>query len=158
MLPFFQQELTTSCVAACVWMVLAALGQTLTEAEIRSRGGHTRAGMRPSQVGGGLTDLPVSAEYHLDWGLDDLSDAARSSAYPIVGIDLRPIDGLFAFHAVVVDEVTSDHVLVHDPLYKQGPRTIGRTAFEAAWDGAEREAVVIIPTAKRVPGTRRQPR
>src|SRR5262245_13721493 len=114
--------------------------------------------MRLSQVVGGLTGLPVSVEYHLDWGLDDLSDAVRRAAYPIVGIDLRPLDGLFAFHAVVVVEITSDHVLVHDPLYKQGPRTIGWTVFEAAWDGAEREAVVITPTLKRAPGTRRRPK
>jgi ABC-type bacteriocin/lantibiotic exporter with double-glycine peptidase domain len=130
-------------------MVLAALGHTFTEAEIRSRCGHTKVGMRLSQIGAGLADLPIAVEYHMDWSLDDLSDALRGSSYPIVGIDLRPIEGLFAFHAVVLVEITSDSLLVHDSRYEQGPRTMGLTAFKAAWESAEREAVVITaPSSK----------
>jgi ABC-type bacteriocin/lantibiotic exporter with double-glycine peptidase domain len=75
MLPLYSQELSTRCVAACVKMTLAALGLSLTEAEIRSRCSHSNPGMRLNQVAGGLTDLPVKAAYHTDWNIDDLTDA-----------------------------------------------------------------------------------
>ncbi|MGH9855121.1 MAG: cysteine peptidase family C39 domain-containing protein [Blastocatellia bacterium] len=66
MLPLFAQELSTSCVAACLRMILAALGFSLTESEIRSRCGHSDLGMRLNQVAQGLDDLPVKVEYHCD--------------------------------------------------------------------------------------------
>lgn len=144
MLPFFEQELSTSCVAACVRMALGGLDIALTEAEIRSRCGHKKAGMRLNQISSCLADLPVTVEYHLDWGLDDLSQTIRKSIFPIVGIDLRPIDGRFAFHAIVIVDVKSDHVLVHDPLQKTGFRPVGLIPFDAAWKAADRETVIIM--------------
>jgi len=148
-------------------MVLEALGHTLTEAEIRQRCGHAKGGMRLNQVADGLKDLPVIVEYHTDWSRDDLRDAIRQTPLPktllpitgidarpvddsfafhetllpIVGVDLRPIDGTFAFHAVVVLDLIGDGVRVLDPL--QGERTIGLASFEAAWNNADHEVVVI---------------
>ena len=143
MLPLFPQELPTSCVAACVRMVLTSLGHPLTETDIRDRCAHTALGMRLNQVASGLEDLPLGVEHQLDWGLDDLADAVRVGVFPIVGIDLRPVDGIFAFHAVVVVNISTDQVVVHDPLHDEGPRSLGISAFEAAWSAADREAVVI---------------
>ncbi len=71
--------------------------------------------MRLNQVAAGLTELPVAVEYHTDWSIDDLADATHQSIFPIVGIDLRYIEGLFAFHAVVVAHVTREQIVVHDP-------------------------------------------
>lgn len=115
-LPFFPQELPTSCVAACVRMVLAELGHALPEAEIRLRCDHSSLGMRLNQVAEGLADLHVVVKYETDLGLDDLRDEVRAGVTPIVGIDLRAVEGLFAFHAVVVLEITAEQVTVHDPL------------------------------------------
>jgi ABC-type bacteriocin/lantibiotic exporter with double-glycine peptidase domain len=143
MLPLFGQELETSCVAACVRMVLASLGHMLTEAEIRTRCGHSRLGMRLNQIAGGLKDLPITVEYHLDWSRDDLSAAVRHEAFPIVGLDLRPIEGLFAFHAVIVVGLKSDQVVLHDPRYSNGAQLVGLPAFEMAWNNVDREAVII---------------
>ena len=90
----------------------------------------------------GLEDLLIDVQHQLDWGLDDLADAVHADAFPIVGIDLRPVDGTFAFHAVVIN-ISTDQVVVHDPLHDEGPRPIGISAFEAAWSAADREAVII---------------
>ena len=49
------------------------------------------------------------------------------------GVDLRALEGLFAFHAIVVTKISADHLIVHDPRYADGSRTIGITAFEAGW-------------------------
>jgi len=143
MLPLLAQELSTSCVAACVRMALASLGFALAESDIRSRCSHSGLGMRLNQVAPGLADLPVAVEYHTDWNMDDLSDAVRQSIFPIVGIDLRYIEGLFAFHAVVVANMTSEQIIVHDPLNAQTPRTISLRAFEEAREGADRECLMI---------------
>lgn len=143
MLPLFPQELSTSCVAACVRMALAALGLTLPEAEIRSRCGHTSLGMRLNQVAAGLSDLPLAVEYHTDWSLDDLDDAVCQSVFPIVGVDLRYVEGLFAFHAVVVANLTSRQLTVHDPQHAHRPRRISRQAFEEAWESAGRECLML---------------
>jgi uncharacterized protein YvpB len=74
-----------------------------------------------------------------------MAEAVRAGAFPIAGIDLRPIDGIFAFHAVVVVNTSTDQVVVHDPLHDGGPRSIGISAFETAWSAADREAVIIRP-------------
>jgi ABC-type bacteriocin/lantibiotic exporter with double-glycine peptidase domain len=126
-LPLFPQELPTSCVAACVRMVLADLGHSLSEAEIRHRCGHEAAGMRLGKIASGLKDLPVTVEYHIDWGRDDLIDLVRAGVFPIVALDLRPVEGRDAYHAAVVVDVTSDQMVVHDPLQEKGPRTISRS-------------------------------
>lgn len=143
MLPLFGQELETSCVAACVRMVLASFGYMLTEAEIRTRCGHSKLGMRLNQIADRLKDLPVAVEYHLDWNRDDLSDAVRCEAFPIVGLDLRLIEGIFAFHAVIVAGLKSDQVILHDPRYSNGAQLVGLLALEMAWNHVDREAVVI---------------
>jgi len=124
-------------------MVLAGLGHTLAEAQIRFRCQHTSVGMRLSQISLGLSDLPVIVEHHVDWGIDDLSDLVRVEAHPIVAVDLRPIDGVFAFHAVVVVGRRHDQLLVHDPRDQSGSSSIGLSGFEAGWSGADREAVII---------------
>jgi hypothetical protein len=100
--------------------------------------------MRLNQVADGLKDLPVAVEYHLDWSRDDLNDAVRRETFPIVGLDLRPIEGIFAFHAVIVAGLKSDQVILHDPRYSNGAQLIGLPAFEMAWNNVDREAVVII--------------
>jgi ABC-type bacteriocin/lantibiotic exporter with double-glycine peptidase domain len=139
--PFFAQELPTSCVAACVRMVLAGLGHVLPEPAIRTRCGYSKVGMRLNQVGSGLVDLPVVVQYHIDWSLDDIIEALRRPTFPIVGIDLRPVDEMFGFHALVLLSMSSSSVVVLDP--NLGTRTIGLSAFEIAWNEAEREAVTV---------------
>lgn len=99
MLPVYQQELPASCVATCVRMVLAAHKIHLGEEDIRSRCRQTVSGLRLRDVPHGLAGLAVKATVHDDWGLDDLRDELRQANYPIVGIELRPIDGRFAHHA-----------------------------------------------------------
>src|SRR5262244_3873950 len=103
-LPLFSQELPTSCIPACVRMVLAQLGFPLTEAQIRSRCGYSRIGMSLKQVINGFQDLPILIEHHTDWSIDDISDSIRAAVFPIVGIDLRLIEGIYGLHTVVVSE------------------------------------------------------
>jgi ABC-type bacteriocin/lantibiotic exporter with double-glycine peptidase domain len=128
-------------------MVLADLGHSLSEAEVRDRCGHEALGMLLGKIANGLKDLPVTVEYHDDWGLDDLIDLVRAGVFPIVALDLRLVEGRDAYHAAVVVDITSDQLVVHDPLQEKDPRTISRSTFDAAWRAADREAVIITSPA-----------
>ena len=103
--------------------------------------------MQLGKIASGLKDLPVNVEYQIDWGLDDLIDLVRGGVFPIVALDLRPVEGRDAYHAAVVVDVTSDQMVVHDPLQEKGPRTISRSTFDVAWIAADREAVIITSAA-----------
>jgi len=131
-------------------MVLTDLGYPLTEADIRNLCGHTSLGMRLNQISDGLKDIPVMVEYHSAWSIDALFDAIRAGTAPVVGIDLRLVEGIFAFHAVVVVDVTAEQVRVLDPRYPKGPRQIGLGTFESAWTAAGCEAVIFLPEPMRL--------
>ena len=75
MLPLFAQDLPTSCVAACVRMVLTGLGHPITEADIRKRCRHTSLGMQLNQIADGLRDIEVSVQYQIEWDVDALAHA-----------------------------------------------------------------------------------
>ena len=124
-------------------MVLTALRHPLSEADIRNRRGHTSLGMQLNRIANGLNDVDVPVQYHIEWSFDDLVNAVQHHAFPIAGIDLRPVEGIFSFHAVVVANITADHVFVHDPRYEAGPRSVGLLTFRTAREAAEREAVII---------------
>jgi ABC-type bacteriocin/lantibiotic exporter with double-glycine peptidase domain len=144
MLPIYEQEQPASCVAACVRMVLAVRGLQLTEEEIRSRCRQTVSGLTLTEVPKGISNLPIVATVHNDWSIDDLRDETRQSNYPIVGIDLRPIDGRFAYHAVVIVKVESNKITMHDPEPGKGLREMNTATFLAAWKGAGQQVLLIL--------------
>jgi ABC-type bacteriocin/lantibiotic exporter with double-glycine peptidase domain len=125
-------------------MVLAVRGLPLSENEIRRRCRQTVVGLTLQDVPRGLSDLPVVATVHRDWSVDDLRDEVRQSNYPIVGVDLRPIDGRFAYHAVVIVKIESDKVSVHDPEPGRGMRELKLATFLSAWKQAGREVLMIL--------------
>jgi hypothetical protein len=115
-------------------MVLAAYGVRLSERRLRE--------LCRCQPGlGTLSSDVVSAAYALGFTqsvetyqmrLPDLRDVIRSGIYPIVGINLYELRGLWAPHAQVVVNVTARSVEVHDPLSGHF-WTLART-FERAWE------------------------
>jgi len=145
MLPIYEQEQPASCVAACVRMALESQKHRLTEEEIRRRCKQSSVGLSLVDATKGFSDLPVTATVYNNWGLDDLRDEIRQSNYPIVGIDLRPIDGRFAYHAVVVVKIESNKVIVHDPEPEPKVREFNLATFMAAWKGASQQVLMILP-------------
>lgn len=131
-------------------MVLAGLGHVMTEGETQLRCDHTVLGIRLNRIAEGLADLPVFVKYEDAGSLDDLRDIVRSGTTPVVGIDLRQVEGIFAFHAVVVLNIDAERVTAHDPLYKEGSRSIGLRTFEAAWNEAGHESITILPDVIRL--------
>jgi ABC-type bacteriocin/lantibiotic exporter with double-glycine peptidase domain len=143
MLVWYAQELRSSCVAACVRMVLGGLGAQVTEAQVRHLIGHTRLGVSLTVAQRKLREAGAPALLHEDWSLDDLRDALRAGYHPIVGVERHLLGYSRAFHAVVLAEVTSAAVTVLDPLDGPEPRRYGVAAFVSAWEMAGHEALVI---------------
>jgi hypothetical protein len=144
-LSLFAQELPTSCVAACVRMILHSYGFQLNELTIRLRCGHTNLGMRLNQLANGLAELPFNIEYHTDWNIYDIKETLQRGVFVIAAIDLRFIDGINAFHAVVIAEVQSDLIVAHDPLPPPARREISWQTFVRAWESADQQCVMFEP-------------
>src|SRR5262249_4192209 len=140
---WYAQELQSSCVAACVRMALSALGLRLAEEEVRDLIGHTRLGLSLGAAQVKLVEAEAMAQFHDDWGLDDMRDTLRAGHHPIVGVERHLLGYPRAFHAIMLVEITSPAISALDPLDGPAPRNYGLAAFTAAWGAAGREALVI---------------
>ena len=143
MLTWYAQELPSSCVAACVRMVLEGMGRRLAELDVRHLIGHARLGVSLGAAQVKLVEAGAIAEFHDDWNLDDLRDALRTGHHPIIGVERQPLGYPRAFHAVVLTEIISSAITVLDPLDGPKPCQYGLVAFETAWEMAGREVLLI---------------
>lgn len=143
MLTWFAQELTSSCVAACVRMVLNSLGESRDEAQVRQLLGSTRLGVSLMAAQARLAEVGAIAEWHTDWNLTDLRDAVRAGHFPIVGAERHLLGYPRAFHAIVLVNITSATVEALDPLDGPAPCRYGIAAFAEAWELAGREVLLI---------------
>src|SRR5256885_16984341 len=86
MLTWFAQEQPTSCVAACVRMILTGFGAVWTEAQIRTIFRRPRLGITLTAAHARLVPAGARAALHEDWSPDDLRERIRRGHYPIVGV------------------------------------------------------------------------
>ena len=140
---WFAQEHPSSCVAACVRMVLAEMGHERTERDVRQLLGNPRFGLTLRRAANMLQEAGALVEWHDDWGLDDIRDCLREGNYPIVGVERRFFGHTSAPHAVVVTAVRGREIFLLDPLSAQPPGTQSET-FVAAWRSAGQEALVVL--------------
>jgi ABC-type bacteriocin/lantibiotic exporter with double-glycine peptidase domain len=142
-LTWFAQELFSSCVAACVRMVLNGLGDNRDEAQVRQVLGSPRLGVSLAKADAQLSDAGATVAWHTDWNLTDLRDAVRDGHYPIVGVERHLLGYPRAFHAIVVMQVTSTTIEALDPLDGPAPCRYGVAAFSEAWELAGREVLLL---------------
>ena len=116
MIRWFAQERASSCVAACVRMVLTVWGKEYSEGEIRFLLGNPLFGVTLQQAAHKLVAAGAIAQWHDDWGLDDLRDCLRDGNFPIVGLERHFFGHPSAAHAVVVTAVSGQSVTFLDPL------------------------------------------
>jgi ABC-type bacteriocin/lantibiotic exporter with double-glycine peptidase domain len=72
MLNWYAQEQPTSCVAACVRMVLTGFGVVWTEGQVRTIFGRPRLGITLTAAQAHLVHAGARAVLHEDWSLDGL--------------------------------------------------------------------------------------
>lgn len=122
---WYEQEHPTSCVAACVRMVLTDFQEHRTEAQIRELLGRPRLGITLKAAHEYLVQAGARATLHRDWSLDDLREALRQSHYPIVAVERHLLGYPPASHAVVLVSITSRRVQAFDTLDGPQPQQYG---------------------------------
>ena len=137
------QEQPTSCVAACLRMVLTGFEAEWTEAQLRTLLGQPLLGITFTAAHARLVQAGARAHLHADWSLDDLRAAVRRRHAPIVGVERHLLGYPPASHAIVVVRITSRGVQAFDPLDGPQPQHYGREAFTLAWHLSGHEALVL---------------
>ncbi len=140
--PFHKQETRYSCVPACLRMVLGSFSVDISERALRTRCDCTPYGtdaLMAVEVARAL-GFVKTAQYTLS--LAELQTVVTAGHCPIVFVDLNPIDGLEAIHAMVVVDVREQEVVVLDPL--QGERRFPGYVFTAAWARRHNLAMLVV--------------
>ena len=141
---WYRQEQPTSCVAACVRIVLSGYGVFCDEAEVRQWLGQPRLGITLGAAQTRLAKTGVQVEWYDDWNLDDLRDALRQGWHPIIGVERQLFGTPAARHAIVLVSLTSQTVQALDPYDGPQPQKYGTQTFERAWRLAGQEALLIL--------------
>ena len=128
---FYRQETPYSCVPACLRVVLSGFELDISEAELRVLCDCTPFGTEALRAVDAVRSLgfPKTAKWTLS--VNDLVIQLNSGFYPIVFINLLPVDGVKVGHAVVVIAIEQADVSLYDPLY--GERILPRSTFDTAW-------------------------
>jgi ABC-type bacteriocin/lantibiotic exporter with double-glycine peptidase domain len=140
-LPFYRQEKPYSCVPACLRMVLAAKGYVVSESVLRERCDCTFLGTDALTAVDALRVMGFSNSSKCTLRLTELMMELNAGCYPIVFLNLLPIDGVNDPHAMVVTAVDDDSVHVYDPI--QGERLLPRSTFDTAW-AMMRNLVILV--------------
>jgi ABC-type bacteriocin/lantibiotic exporter with double-glycine peptidase domain len=127
--PFVKQERTDTCAVACLRIVLAFLGQEVTEAEIIPLTDFQEGGLTPPEVSRLARHHGLRAT-EAQPNLSDLTELVNQKRYPIVFLFRRPIDGVDSTHAVIPLRLSRRSVTFLDPL--RGKRRVGTRKFEEA--------------------------
>lgn len=143
MLTWFAQELSSSCVSACVRIVLFGLGVMASEEQVRRLLRHDKFGLSLATAQARLASAGADVFFYNDWSLDDLRDELRQGHYPIVGVERHWLGYLSASHAIVLVGLSSNGVEILDPMNGPQVRPFGLPAFEQAWTRADKEVLII---------------
>ncbi len=130
-LPFYRQEKPYSCVPACLRMVLAVQGCVVIESELRELCDCTFLGTEALNAVDALRKMGFSNSSKCNMKTTELMVALNAGLYPIVFVNLLPIDSVNNPHAIIVTAIDEDEVNVCDPL--QGERLLPRSTFDTAW-------------------------
>src|SRR5262245_6905221 len=113
-------------------MVLSHFNLSLSEAELRARCDCTIFGADAPYVVDVARQLGFNNADIQNLSPDELQIILDEGRYPIVYVNLLPIDGIEGAHALVALEIGDEAVTVYDP--DQGERLLPIGAFFKAWE------------------------
>ena len=102
----------------------------MTEADLRERCDCTFLGTEALKVVDALRSMGFKNSNKQTLRFSELVLELDTGIYPIVFVNLLPIDGVNDAHAMVVMSVDDEDVMVCDPL--QGERLLPRSTFDSA--------------------------
>src|SRR5262245_55324019 len=139
--PFYPQETDFSCAVACLRMVLAHLGVSKSEAEIRQLSDCTIFGTSALELVLVARKLGFAASWKHTLTLGDLVELTEHGYCPIVYVLSAPRLASPDVHSLVVVSATDERIEVLDP--EEGPRTLSADEFVDAWSPLKNLAIVI---------------
>jgi predicted double-glycine peptidase len=122
-------------------MVLASKDYILSEVELRKYCDCTFLGTEALNAVDALKLMGFSNSSKRTLRIAELIVKLNSGPYPIVFVNLLPIDGVNDAHAMVIIDVDDDEVQVCDPL--QGERLLPRSTFDTAWAMMRNLAILV---------------
>ena len=143
--PHFKQELPSSCVAACVRMVLALYGRTYSEDELRQHLGSGAHGTRARNL---FLLEALGFDVSLETStLPQLGVALASGVPPIVFLDTSHLDywTIRCDRVAVLVGLDLAAAFLNDPYFDSGPRQTTLSGFQFAWAANEYLAAFIRP-------------
>jgi ABC-type bacteriocin/lantibiotic exporter with double-glycine peptidase domain len=122
-------------------MVLSHFDLSVSEAELRARCDCTIFGADAPYVVDVARQLGFDKTDIQNLSPDELQTLLDQGRYPIVYVNLLPIDGIEGADALVVLEIGDDAVTVYDP--DQGERLLPIGAFFKAWELNRNLAIIV---------------
>ncbi len=122
-------------------MVLSSFGLDIAEAELRVKCDCTVFGTDALKTVDAARQLGFNGTAKHTLSLPEIESALSGGHYPIVLVDLRPIDGVRGTHAMVVIGTTASAVNIYDPA--RGERFIPRRTLVAAWTIQNNLAIIV---------------
>lgn len=122
-------------------MVLSHLNLSVSEAELRARCDCTIFGADAPNVVEVARQLGCAKTTAHNLSPDELQNILAEGHYPIVYVNLLPIDGREGTQALVALEIENDAVAVYDP--DQGERLLPIGIFLKAWELKRNLAIIV---------------
>jgi ABC-type bacteriocin/lantibiotic exporter with double-glycine peptidase domain len=122
-------------------MVLSHFNLSVSEAELRARCDCTIFGADAPYLVDVARQLGFNSTDIMNLSPDDLQIILDEGLYPIVYVNLLPIDGIEGAYALVALEIGDDSVTVYDP--DQGERLLPIGAFFKAWELKRNLAIIV---------------
>jgi ABC-type bacteriocin/lantibiotic exporter with double-glycine peptidase domain len=122
-------------------MVLSHFNLSVSEAELRARCDCTIFGADAPYVVDVARQLGFNNADIQNLSPDELQIILDEGRYPIVYVNLLPIDGIEGAHTLVALEIGDDSVTVYDP--DQGERLLPIGAFFKAWELKRNLAIIV---------------
>lgn len=144
--PHFEQELSYSCLPACVRMVAAFYSVELSEATFRTLLKTRPAGTSPVQVMLHLPEIGLTAQVQMA-SLSMLQAHIAAGRPCIVHLWTEPLPHWQTpvIHAVTVVDVTDSEVAIHDPVFADAPKMVPLNLFLQAWSVTDHLMIVVTP-------------
>jgi|SRR5205085_765899 len=124
-------------------MVLSGFGIEVSEAELRALCDCTIFGTDALKAVDAARHLGLTSTAKQTLSPDELQTLVANNKYPIVFVDMYPIDGVHGPHALVVVGLREADVSVYDPL--AGERFLPRAIFDIAWSLRHNLAIIVEP-------------
>ncbi len=138
-IPHYRQELESSCLAACVRMILEYFGKKISETHLRKLLKIKPTGTSPANI---HLISSLGFEVNLFQGsIQEILNLLHENIPPIVFIWREPI-----LHAVVVAgfNYETNCWLINDPAETQGPKELDMTTFAEAWSYSNQLTAIIF--------------